>query len=106
MGGSIHCCCNVVKGTGPVVLSCVNKVSHHLFEHSNPALDLAVRLVVVLGGHSDLNTQRLHHLRPKLRGERGILVQNDTEWEAMNIKDGSLEFLKGFHRCGGVLKGE
>ena len=106
MGGSIHCCCNGGEGTGLVVLSFVNEVPHHLFERSNPALNLAVCLVVVLGGHPDLNTKRFHHLGPKLRGESAILVQNDTEWEAMNIKDGSLKFLKGFLRCGSVLEGD
>ena len=106
VGGSIHCCCNGGKGTRPVVQSFVNEVPHHLVERSNPALNLAVRLVVVLGGHPDLNSQGLHHLGPKLRGELRVLVQNNTEWEAMNIKDGSLKFLKGFLRSGGVLEGD
>ena len=56
VGGSIHCCCKDGKGTGLVVPSFVNKVSHHLFERPNPSLNLAVRLVVVLGGHLDLDT--------------------------------------------------
>ena len=106
MGGFIHCCCNGRKGTGPVVLSFVNEVPHHLFEHSYSALNLAVCLVVVLGGHPDLDSQRLHHLGPELRGELGVLIQNNTELEAMDIKDSSLKFVKGFLRCRGVLKGD
>ena len=100
----MHCCCNGGEGTGLVVLCFVNEVPHHLLERSNPALNLAVRLVVVLGGHPDLDTYGLHHLGPKLRGKPGVLVQDDTERETMNIKDTSLKFFKGFFGGGGVLE--
>jgi len=65
MRGAIHGWCNSWEGTGPVVLSEVNQVHHYLFEATNPSLNLAIRLVVVLGRHPDLDTKGLHHLCPK-----------------------------------------
>ena len=46
----------MVRACEPVVLAFVNEVPHHLFERSNPALNLAVRFVVVLGGYPYLDS--------------------------------------------------
>jgi len=62
MGGAVHSCCNSWEGTGPVVLSWVNEVPHQLFEGMDPSLNLAIRLVVVLGHHPDVDTKGLNHL--------------------------------------------
>jgi len=60
---SIHSCCSHRECLGPVVLSFVNEVPHHLLQGANPALNLAVSLMVVLGGHPDLDIKGLHNLR-------------------------------------------
>jgi len=62
MGGAIHGCCNGWEGAGLVILCAVNEVPHQMFKGANPLLNLAIRLVVVLGGHTDLDTEGLHHL--------------------------------------------
>jgi len=59
---AVHGCWNSREGAGPVVLSGVNKVPHYLLERTDPSLNLAIRLVVVLGCHPDLDTKGLHHL--------------------------------------------
>jgi len=61
MRGAVHSCCNSWEGAGPVVLSGVNAVSHSLFKSANSSLNLAIRLVVVLGGHPDQEIKGLHH---------------------------------------------
>jgi len=62
MRGAVHGCCNSGEGAGPVVQSGVNEVPHSLFDGTDPSLNLAIRLVVVLGRHPDLDTQGPHHL--------------------------------------------
>jgi len=75
---SIHSCCYCWECWEPVVLSFVNEIPHHVLQGANPPLNLAVSLMVVFGGHLDLDIKGLHNLRPKLRGNAGVLVQNDT----------------------------
>jgi len=62
MGGAVHCCCNSWEVAGLVVLSEVKEVPHYPFEGMDPSLNLAIGLVVVLGCHPDLDTNRHHHL--------------------------------------------
>jgi len=71
--GSIHSRCDGREGWGPVVLSFVIEVPHHLLQGANPALSLARSLMVVLGGHPDWDIKGLHDQRPKLRGKAGVL---------------------------------
>ena len=71
---SIHRCCDGQEYWGPVVLSFANQVPHHLLQGANPVLNLAVSLVVVLGGHPDLDIKGLHDPRPKLRVKAEVLV--------------------------------
>jgi len=75
---SIHSCCYRREWWGSVVLSFVNEVPHHLLQGANPALNLVICLMVVLGGHLDLDIKGLHNLRTKLRGKVRVLVQNNT----------------------------
>jgi len=104
MGGAIHGCCNSGKGVGPVVLSRVNEVPHELFEGTDPSLNLAIRLVVLLGRHPDLDTKGLHHLLPKLRGKAGVLVKDNAKREAMDVEDTTVEFLEDLLRGSSVLE--
>jgi len=78
VGCSIYSCRYHQECWGLVVLSFVNEVPHHLLQGANPALNLAISLMLVLGGHPDLDIKGLHDLRPKLRGKARVLVQNDT----------------------------
>jgi len=55
MWGTVHSCGYGWEGAGPLVLSFVNKVPHHLLECSDSSFNLAVCLVVVLRGHPDLD---------------------------------------------------
>ena len=103
MRGAVHTCCDDRESARPGVLSRINVVSHWLFEGSNSALNLAIRLMVVLGRYPDLDTKGLHHLRPKLKGKARVLVKNNADRHAMDIEDGIIEFLKDFLRGGAVL---
>ena len=70
---SIHSCCNGRECWGPVVLSFHNDVPHHLLQGVDPAHNLAVRSMVVLGGHQYLDVKGLDDLR-KPQGKAGVLV--------------------------------
>jgi len=60
--------------------------------------------MVVLGRHPDLDTKGFHHLRPKLRGKARVLVKDNAEREAMDIKDSAVEFLEDLYRGCSILE--
>jgi len=75
---SVHSCCYGQECWGLGVLSFVNEVPHYLLQGVNPALNLAVSFMVVLGGQPDMDVKGLHDVGRKLRGKAGVLVKNDT----------------------------
>jgi len=100
----IHSCCYHWECWGPVVLSCVNKVPHHLLQGANPQLNLAVSLMVLLGGNLDFYVKGLHDLGAKLRGKARVLVQNNTQGKTMDIEDSLFEFIRDFLGDGCMFK--
>ena len=104
MWDAIYGCCYNREDTRLVVLSRDDVVPYYLFEGVNSLLNLAIHLVVVLGRPPDLDTKRLHHLRPKVGGKGRVLVQDNAERRVMDIEHGAVELLEDFFRSGGVLK--
>lgn len=104
MGRAIDGCRNLWEGLAPVILPLVDIVAHHLLDGADPALNLAVCLVVVLSGHPDFDVQAFHDLLEEARGEPGVLVHDNAEGAAMDVKDNLLEDVKGFR--GGAVGGD
>jgi hypothetical protein len=62
------------KVLNPVIASRVGEHPEALADGSDAPLCLAIRLVVVGGGHEEINVKVLHQLLPKVGGEPWVSV--------------------------------
>jgi hypothetical protein len=73
----------MVKVIYPIRSSWIGEVVKAMIDHVNVALCLAIALVVVSGGHLNLNLKVLHKLLPEVQDELTISVRDNREGVSM-----------------------
>ena len=81
----------------------VNIVAKSLADGSYSVFSLAIGLVVVGGGHVEINLNVGHELLPKAGGESRISIREDRRGETMDREDSFKEDVSSFD-CGDVLR--
>ena len=82
----------------------VNIVVEALVDSPYSAFSLAIGLVMVSGGHVEINLDVGHKLLPKAGGESGISIRDNRSRETVDREDSSNEDVGSFNCCD-VLRG-
>ena len=77
----------------------VNIVAEALADGPYSAFSLAIGLVVVCGGHVEINLDVGHKLLPKAGGESRISIRDDRSGETMDREDSFNEDVNSFDCC-------
>ena len=77
----------------------VNIVAKALADSPYSAFSLAIGLVVVSGGHVEINLGVGNKLLPKTGGESGISIRDDRSGETMDRADSFNEDVSSFNCC-------
>ena len=77
----------------------VNLVGKALAEGPYSAFSLAIGLVMVSGGHVEIDLDVGHKLLPKAGGEPGISIRDDRSGETMDREDSFNEDVGSFDSC-------
>ena len=77
----------------------VNIVAEALADGPYSAFSLAIGLVMVSGGHVEINLDIRHKLLPKAGGESGVSIRDDRSGETMDKEDSFNEDVGSFDCC-------
>ena len=77
----------------------VNIVAKALADGPDSAFSLAIGLVMVSGGHVEINLDVVHKLLPKARGESRISIRDDRSGKTVDRKDSFNEDVSSFDCC-------
>ena len=77
----------------------VNIVAKALADGPYSAFSLAIGLVMVSGGHVEINLDVGHKLLPKAGGESGISIRDDRSGQTIDRKDSFNEDVSCFDCC-------
>ena len=77
----------------------VNIVAKSLADGPYSAFSLAIGLVVVSGGHVEIDLDVGHKLFPKAGGKSGISIRDDRSGEAMAREDSFNKDVRSFDCC-------
>ena len=89
--------------TSPLGAFGVNIVAKVLADDPDSAFCLAIGLVMVSGGHVEMNLDVGHKLLPKAGGESRMSIRDDRRVEAMDREDSFNEDIGSFD-CHDVLR--
>ena len=82
--------------TSPLGAFGVNIVAEASADGPDSAFCLAIGLVMVSGGHVEINLDVGHKLLPKAGGKSGISIRDDRSGETMNREDSFNEDVSSF----------
>ena len=97
--GSIDSCLNMREVASSLGAFGVNIVAEALADGSYSALSLAIGLVMVSGGHVEINLDVGHKLLPKSGGESGISIGDDRSGKTVDREDSFNEDTGSFDCC-------
>ena len=85
--------------TSPVGAFGVNIVAESLADGPDSAFCLAIGLVMVSGGHVEINLDVGHKLFPTTRGESRISIRDDRSGKTVDREDSFNEDVSSFDCC-------
>ena len=85
--------------TSPLGALGVNIVAEALADGPDSAFSLAIGLVMVRGGHVEVNLDVDHKLLPKARGESRISIREDRSGKTVDRDDSFNEDVSSFDCC-------